>query len=204
MSKNKKAISPLISWILLIGFAVAMATVVINWSIEQVNKVDFYKQTIKENCANVDLEITGACRNNYNVSGVGLGESIVVRVKNAGYFDLPLATVGRSTSNIPESWCLDLDFNLSSGSNELVVKNYKINGTFLNTNFDSEFNQYTDCKALSGGTVNENLHSFTIVPWIRVEGQSVPCNEKRIIISEQNLVCNCSATDINNMTCPND
>lgn len=184
MSINKKAISPLISWILLIGFAVAMGTIITNWSIEQVQKVKFEKETVREYCNDVDIEISAACRN-------PAGDQIRVKVKNEGYFDLPYATIGRSTPNIPESWCLDLDFNSLSGTNNILIKGYKINGTFLNSSFDSDFNQVVQCEQLTGGVVNETLYSLTIVPWIDLQGQSIPCTNKKIVISEENL-CNCN------------
>lgn len=60
--KNKKAISPLIATVLLIGFAVALAAVVMTWG------GGFIKKTTEETgsaaektimCANLNLDITG-------------------------------------------------------------------------------------------------------------------------------------------------
>ena len=189
---DKKAISQLISFVLLIGFAVAMAAIITTWSIEQVKKVEFDKENIKELCKDVRLDISGACRTLD-------GQKVTLRLENPGYFDISFATVGRETANIPEAWCLDLNFNLTTNlSNRLI--NYTINGIFLNANFDEDFNQFTECKNLGGGVISEPIDSFTIVPWIRINDQSIPCTDKKAIISEQNMICNCSG----NFTCPND
>lgn len=60
--KNKKAISPLIATVLLIGFTVALAAVVMTWGGGFIRKTTESTETSAETtlaCANLNLEITG-------------------------------------------------------------------------------------------------------------------------------------------------
>lgn len=200
---NKKAISQLVSFVLLVGFAVAMATVIINWSKIQTENIDFKKDYVREQCANVRVEINGVCR-------TPDGEDIKVLLSNPGYWDIPFATIGRETASIPQSWCLDLEFNSNVSSPGVIsTKSYKINGTFLNSSFgdilnqSESLNQYTECKDLQGGQVVEGIETFTILPWLRIDEQTVPCSEKKISITQTDILCQCNASSPTGMDCPN-
>lgn len=90
----KKAISPLIAWILLIGFSVAMAAFISNWVIEQ-TKETFQPEKMLEDmsCDGVSFSLTSICQRQSGTcnkqgseyTGMSLGS---IQIINKGAFTI--------------------------------------------------------------------------------------------------------------------
>ena len=93
----KKAISPLIAWILLIGFTVTMAAFVSNWVIQQ-TKETFQPEKLLESmsCEGVSFSITTICIDNVVIGDCPEGNKYYfdqIKVKNKGAYTIRNMTI---------------------------------------------------------------------------------------------------------------
>lgn len=89
--KTKKAISPLISWVLLVGFTIAMAALVTNWVIDQTKKFNpedvvggskIYCQDVVLNIEEVSCR--GSCENTLYLKLKNKGKFTITKIKGMG------------------------------------------------------------------------------------------------------------------------
>ena len=111
MFKNKKGIAQAVSWVLLIGFSVAIATFVGFWLRQTAEKSAEGLQdeiTKKSRCADTSISATlieGQCDNNkLKITNRGLFKVIKVRCRDSAVFDDVNLNPG-DTTTVPLSSC---------------------------------------------------------------------------------------------------
>ncbi|HLD13038.1 MAG TPA: archaellin/type IV pilin N-terminal domain-containing protein [Candidatus Nanoarchaeia archaeon] len=132
---NKKAISPLIATVLLIGFTIALAVIVTNWGLNYVKgTTDRTSQQTEEalSCINnLDFEITDvSCEDNtitVDNKGSNTIEALTFRI-HAGGDVLPIGTEGMPAFGIKTYAGTDYDFDLIGGTKVEAIANISING----------------------------------------------------------------------------
>jgi len=180
----KRGISPLIGWVVLVGFAVAAGLLVTQWAIQQFQDIDLPDD--KEGyCDSVEIELDSICLKNN-------GHEVDLTIKNEGAFTITIATFGRQIPEDAKSWCIDLlnpDITPDTISGPLTYEITANSG-------DYEHMYATQpCEGLSQGqdengaavTVELGMDIVTIefVPWINIEGDDFACYDKRIILNSQ-------------------
>ncbi len=165
----KKGISELISYVLLVGFAITIGTFVILWAIGIFENPDFEDPRI--NCPQVSLSLESYCRytdSSFNPSKEFLNLSIY----NRGSFNITKLTIYKSETRrgINESDSKDVDPNpslpylpLSPGSNMLY--------------------------RLELEEVSSYLYEVTITPWISL---NISCPDQKLVVTKTedlNRIC---------------
>ena len=103
----KKAISPLIAWILLIGFTVTMAAFISNWVIQQ-TKETFQPEKLLESmsCEGVSFSITTICIDNVVIGDCPEGNKYYfdqIKVKNKGAYTIRNITILSLYEHLPQN-----------------------------------------------------------------------------------------------------
>jgi hypothetical protein len=150
---NKKGISPLIAWMLLISISVAIGFFVINWAMDNIPepKPDF------NYCEDVSLSYSGIEYSDQQIS---------MNLTNNGYFTIQKISFGAKFLSGNEKWC-------EEGIEIIPNINEELN---ISLTFDGG-----DCDG-GGNDVQYSLIEITIVPWIIVEGDVINCNDRKLII----------------------
>lgn len=182
---NKKAISPLIAWILIIGFSITLAAFVITWAVNQAQKIELDDQTIREYCQDVNLRINEVCiTGDYEISA---------NITNTGYFNIVSATFGRRTQELEESWCVEPELHnppeldASPGSEFIYVHN--VNGVFAFDPTAPILIQLSLCGSLVPNDDVGPVTYFAVIPWVKIEDTYVPCQDRKVEIEEQIQEC---------------
>lgn len=163
----KKAISPLIAWILLIGFTVTMAAFVSNWVIQQ-TKETFQPEKLLESlsCEGVSFSITKICKEDGNCNkgqdyiGVNLKE---IQLINKGAFTIRNITI-LSLYN-PTIKSNDFDEGLIPGESE------DMNPTAINS----------ICIKLDG------KNEIKLIPSIEKENKVSSCTDNAVILNKESI-----------------
>jgi len=166
--ENKKGVSPLIAWVLLIGLSVSMGFLVMNWT----------KNTIPEPepdlsfCDDVSLFLI-----NYSVHEPNDNE-VKFNITNNGLFTIKKWSFGVTNStNIEGSfWCeISSNFELTPSENKLLF---------------FEMEDYTDnplCNEGNPFSITERVlpEEIVLIPWVTpIEGEDrINCNDKKITIN---------------------
>nr|MBA4404846.1 hypothetical protein [Nanoarchaeum sp.] len=171
---KKRGLSPLISWILIIAFSVAMAMLIIPAMIDNI-KGNLPKSNI-EYCNDVRVSLTDA---NSTWRTSTNNASLHVSVKNDGSFTVQKFTIGRETTTNSQQWCEYSNVSLAPGnSGELSLD--------IDTNyyFDVSKNSFTQCETSSSSSTETMVVGLELVPWITVEGESINCDNQRVVIKD--------------------
>ncbi len=98
MNKNKKAVSSLIAWVLLIGFAVTLGVFVTKWSLQQAQKsTTGIEEMVMGDIQCSDVAISGYC-----------DESNNIKIKNRGTLTIAYLV---EAGNLKTKHCEDLEPN---------------------------------------------------------------------------------------------
>ncbi len=175
---SKKAMSQLIAFVLLIGFAIAMAGFVMGWAIPMFKRLDLEKGQEQEMyCNNIQIGIDSACRNETDVK---------LMVTNKGFYNVTRLTVSRETGNSSMASCLILNvnkdyedgqgrkFNISIGLGGAIIKRMGI---------------LQECSSFNlEGSSDIVLYQISLIPWVDIENEQVSCSDKKVIITDQNIL----------------
>ncbi len=184
----KKGISPLIGWVLIIGFSVSAGLLITTWAIDQFSNLEL-PENWEEYCGQVDLQLsdegTGIDRTN--------DQAIRLNLTNEGGFSIKRLSLGRTTTKFTLAWC-DLllgGLDIPPGTNQFETFIVTANNTQEYSNVDK-----TDCSGLNAITPDDDLdplatHNLThiqITPWITVDEKTFACAEKGIILNNESLL----------------
>lgn len=156
---NKKAVSPLIAYILLIGMVVAMSVIVGNFLIKQARDVNFDSKEIEIYCADAAIDAYSVCSELQGTEVYIIGFNMT----NRGYFNISDVTIVRKTGSDVKTLTSD----------EFTFFTY--NGGSLNT---QKMNLAPGNRALlkiAGITTSTEIF---ITPKINVNEKTASCNEK--------------------------
>jgi hypothetical protein len=185
---RKRGISPLISWVLLFGFAIAMAALIFGWASDRAREQEFNRgQEIY--CNEAVLSVKDCVR---DASGISVGVTFVNKGKwtlhRIGAHIESLDTVG--DDGIPLSSCiyfLNGPDTLEPGEEDSW--NFRIS--------DSDNKIYLDidgvtCKSNTpAGAVVIFIKTLEFVPHIQPPGEDQPfaCPDSKVVVDNPNDVC---------------
>ncbi len=177
--KIKRGISPLISWVLIIGFAVSAGILITQWTVKLIEDTQFPEDK-DTYCNDVQMEIIDVCVNNSNAK---------VTIQNEGSFSIKRISFGRQTSIFSKEWCLKLLQGTQIGAQMITpggVKLVEFAAGSNNTNYNPLGD--TNCDDLTGGFNFgvggiHNLTEIELVPWIKPEEEAFQCSRKGIILN---------------------
>jgi hypothetical protein len=164
--KNKKGVSPLIAWVLIIGLSVSMGFLVINWAKDVIPE----PEPDLSFCDDVNLML---------ISYTSDHNEFVFNIMNNGLFTIKKWSFGvtKTHAGPTNQWCDKLDtfsetVSLIPGdSTELIFMMGEFPTRLCEDRIDWE-----------GGVVNPE--EVVLVPWIiPIEGEdSINCNDRKITI----------------------
>lgn len=174
----KKGISPIVSWVLIISFSVAIAMVVVPTLIDRAK--EFKLDPNIDYCDDVSISIKDICK---------LSDGVLrITVNNNGGFSIQEVTIGRTTNSSSEQWCsyssISDYFPLIPGDTSLIE--LSLGEQFV---FDITQESFTVCSNVDLG---ENLSAveIAIVPWVRPDPESeiIHCDDKKVIWDDTNIL----------------
>jgi hypothetical protein len=172
--RTKRGVSPLIAWVLIIGFAVSAGILITQWALNLADNIDI-QQGDEIYCQDVQIDLEKAC-----VSG----DNITIELSNKGLFSIKRLSLGRQTTIFSKEWCL----KLLPSSNSIKPGEGK-NITFKAGTNNTDYNPLgdTSCDSDLNGMVNfidqHNLTKLEIVPWIKPGEEAIQCVEKGLILN---------------------
>ena len=175
---NKKAVSPIIGWVLLFGFAISTATFVGMWMLDQAENIEIPGAGPDIYCNDVKLSINNVCKNTNN-------KTIDFNITNTGNFKVWRYTVGRDTTPKPDQWCLQLNTNLNPGDEQ----SFKLS---IDGQMDSVIggetpeSWYADCTTILTPSSLETVNEAKFIPWIRIEDEMMYCPYQNLILTNSN------------------
>ena len=181
----KRGITPLLAWVLLFAFAVAIGVFIIGWvngwlpGVQIQAKPDLY-------CDDVQITFQEYCRDS---SG---DTSLFVNVSNKGYFTVTRFTIQRTNSPGTIGSCLDLLTlpGLEPGSE--VTLEIPIKGNMTGQVDERLANPYMkDCDVVrteSSADTSINFTKLSLIPWIDKDEETFPCIDKKITLNNVNLL----------------
>jgi len=175
---NKKGVSPLMAWILIIAFALALGAFIMNWATNQVGKFD-PSQNAELYCPDVDFSITNFCvKSDYS--------NVNFDLKNTGRYTIRKLTIARDTFNTELGSCYYLGTPVDPGTEEQFILN--LGGVLVGDN------KVEDCDHLEIGTEENDLPEIIeILPWIDVDNQSIACTDRKKKINSEFFEKTCSS-----------
>src|SRR3989338_3966549 len=184
---KKRGIESLISWILIIGFTIALGTFIMIWAINLSKNVDPGKgQEESTYCGDVQITINDTiCIDNSNTE-----KNIKISVLNKGPFTIWNLTIGREAYSQLQSCIIKND----ASNNFLTIKPQDARYILVNSIQpfeDDSFGILEQCPTFIGPG-NElsdlsqfSLNSISIIPWIKTESGYVACQSKKIVITNK-------------------
>lgn len=202
----ERGVSPLIAWVLLVGFAVVMGAFIFSWATQTIKNLNIGEsQEFEVYCENVELRINSVC---VYVSGE---KYIYPNFTNAGNYDITKLTVTlenkKSASEFrPLGSCLILDEDVASFNNQgrpsygfQVGKDFSFSEasggsglTFISLDtirsgesdgVGGVYDKVTCSYQGYSGRYDFDLSYFAVTPWVKVDKEeSFPCNNKEVII----------------------
>ena len=170
----KRGISPLVSWVLIIGFSVTAGILITQWAISIAKNVEIPEDP-ETYCQEVQLDYVSSCLE---------GDTVKITLVNNGAFSVKRLGLGRVTTDYGKEWCIDLldSFTIIAPGEEkeIILKAGSPN---------SDYNPLgdTDCDSLTGGSNfisgTFDLLELEIVPWIKPGEVAIQCSEKGIILN---------------------
>jgi len=163
---DKKGISPLIAWVLIIGLAIGIGVAVINWAIDITPEPDVDLSY----CDDVSISYVY-----YDFSAPG--NDIEVNLSNNGYFSVDRISFGfsRVVDEPANDWCDYLIQDTPGGDS------FEPGGEMTFAVYLDSFN--LDCGDVGGGDPLYDIESVryvTAVPWISIDGETLNCNDRKI------------------------
>lgn len=169
---KKKAISPLIAYILLIGMVVAMSAMVSTYLINQANKINYNSKEIEIYCNDVAFDAVPLCK--ANIPGRSDTRKILeLNLTNRGSFNISNLTVIREETYQGKK---NIDI-LDSG--EFGYYPYDNNGNYKTNGNPIQAQIRPNKKAMLHIVIDTaKSNNITITPWIDFNGNIAGCDEK--------------------------
>ncbi|MCD4759715.1 hypothetical protein K8R33_02415 [archaeon] len=167
----KRGISPIVSWVLIVAFAISIAMIVIPTLIDRVKDWDFDPDINYCEDVSLSVDVENIC--------VANGE-LKIPITNNGDFTIQKLTIGITTDVLAEQWCEYISGAIplppSVGSDLLLRLDKKYS-------FDITLEDFVDC--VSGAGANDAASKIEIVPWIKPdpELEIMHCDDRKIILS---------------------
>lgn len=151
---NKKGVSIVIGWVLLIGFAVTLAVIVYQWSVKHGEKltsetVEFVSGKVE--CNEISLNVQPCFRSSYG------GNQLNFTITNKGFFNLKQFVI-----------------NVRTGTTVLNVRKEE----------EIKVKLWKTLKIDIEDISLSNIESIDIIPIIEVENKMVGCDDRKITFSE--------------------
>ena len=186
----KKAISVLLSWVLIVGFAVAMSAIIFGWAIPFVNKIsENLERSERTNiyCDTTAIRIESICRVNSNPSYLN------IFLINSGNYNIKRLTMSRETTLSPLQSCNyhNLDDNVIEGGTKPIPGSKLDLRLSMTAQFSDSRGNILDCTEID--TVNflkddQYVTMIEITPWINIDGNDIHCTNSRITIKDINML----------------
>lgn len=180
----KKAISVLLSWVLIIGFAVAMSAIIFGWAIPFVNKISDKldkSQNVDIYCDNTRIKIVDICRmdnTTYN------NQSINITLQNTGSYNIKRLSITRETTHSPIQSCfMYLTPNIIETG---ATTSFQL---AMLASFTDPSGNSLDCIILDQNPINENfVKQIEITPFVNIDDQEIPCPTSRVTTKDINIL----------------
>lgn len=177
---KKRGVSPLISWILLVGMTVSIGSMVYFWATNFARNVNIDNTDNSIYCDNVALKLVSSCRD---------GSRLNINVTNSGSYNITTMTFTRTTELLPTASCIIF--------NEPPLAP----GKMFNYSFDlsSDIPNVTEigiCPTSPRVDLDANLLDFNIIPWITIRNdessKDIACSDRKLPISYTDMNSLCS------------
>ena len=170
---NKKAMSQLIAWVLLVGFAIAMGAFITSWSLGYFKNINLGGSTEPElYCDEVQIGINNVC--------LKTDALINLSLTNKGKFSISRITFSRETSNSSLASCIYINADLVPENST----NYLIN---IVTSLNS-FGTLSECPTIGSSLGDAQVINIGLTPWIEIENKNIACSDKKISINDRILL----------------
>ena len=194
----KRGVSPLIAWVLIVGFAVVMGAFIFSWATGTLKDLNIGEsQEYELYCDNVELRINNVCTKD---DGIGGPVYIYPNFTNVGNYDITRLTITLENENRALGSCdiPERDIIENNGFNDLgglehgfqVGMDYSFweaSVKFITLNTGRAGELFSDIKTCDyvdiSGLDEEDLTYFAVTPWIKVDKEeSFPCSNKEAIL----------------------
>ena len=179
---NKKGVSPLVSWVLIVAFSVTMAFIIIPAMIDN----------IKNNVPEPDIKYCDDVRISVErVDKMIGGGSLLIELSNEGSFSIQKLTVGRITLDRGLQWCEYNDFDsATNGENPLTPGDSKIIFVEMDRGYSSDITleNFVLCGINPISAGDDDFVSIELIPWIKVEDELINCVDKKIVIDDPTVL----------------
>ncbi len=182
----QKAISVLLSWVLIVGFAVAMSAIIFGWAIPFVNNIS-NKLDKSENvdiyCDNTQIKILDICRRD---SSTYSNTSINISIQNTGSYNIKRLSISRETTHSAIQSCfMYLTNPIEPGSTTSF--DLAMLASFIDSNGNN-----LDCITLDPDLL-QRLHTgfvkhIEITPYVNINNQEIPCSSSRVTTKDINIL----------------
>ncbi len=178
----KRGISPLISWILIISFSIAIAMLVIPVFVDQAETISehFFSENSNnvDYCNDVSVSIEQVCKRNGRLE---------MKIDNNGDYSLYKLTVGRVTNISALQWCEYDNISVIPSDGEDFYLNLDADYS-LSADMDSLF----DCNESEGSGSTTSAVKLEIIPWIKPdpEGDLIFCENRKLVIDDFSFLNN--------------
>lgn len=194
-SMERKGVSPILSWILIIAFSIAMAMIIIPAMVENARNI-VPKPNI-EYCDDVRLSLGNLTPNIWRTQNYN--GTLNIYLRNTGSFSIHKLTIGRITSVKSQQWCEYSNFSyynfsatrfsgpmpLKPGESQLIKLNIDKNYYF---NITSE--GFTECDLCDppAPVTDSMIAEIELVPWIKIEDDIIQCDNKKLILKDTTVL----------------
>jgi len=164
INKKKKAVSPLIAWVLLIGFTITMAAFITTFTINRIKSLDIEGSAeVELYCGDVQLRLAELCRTS--------NTSLKVDLINSGLFNIHKLSIQ-----------LDSSFQPLKTDSIYFITPIPPQEKILHT---------IELKEVDGR--GDHIRSLTIVPWVVVQDEDdkineIACSDKKISFDDDTNV----------------
>ena len=196
----KKAISVLLSWVLIVGFAVAMSAIIFGWAIPFVDKIsENLERSERTNiyCDNTNIRIQDICRVNINTTETQ--SYLNIFLTNSGSYSIKRLTMSRETtfSSLQSCNYFNIDDNVIQGGPSAIPGSRLDLKLSMTAQFTDSRGNILDCSEIDTPQnflpVNQSVTMLEITPWINIDGEDIHCTSSRITIKDismLNKLCN--------------
>ncbi len=178
---KNKGVSPLISWILLVGMTISIGSMVYFWATNFARNINIDNTDNSIYCDNVALKLISSCRD---------GSRLNLNITNSGSYNITTMTFTRTTELFPTASCVV--FNeppLAPGR----MLNYSFD---LSSDITTNSTEIVICPNNPRVDTNDNALDFNVIPWITVsneDGQKdIACSDRKLSLGNVNMNSLCS------------
>gem|GEM_PF-3505120 len=182
----KNGVSPLIAWVLLVGFAVVMGAFIFTWTKGTLTDLRIGESQEKElYCDGVSFSVDYLCTSGDN------SDELHANITNKGNYDITTMTISLDFDEdyLGPGYCYrDLDIlgiTFEVGKSYYTYDDFEAPLVYLDSLLvGAGGDEPSDNWCVQGRTFNnEELVYLGLVPWITIEDESFPCSNKEVVIN---------------------